>query len=78
MRASLFFRGMHSLKLASVWSIEETLVEEVLVIEEGRSLTLGMEGGLGLRLGGWLQLAGERSSFSLVGWGAPGTLSLVT
>lgn len=64
---------MHSLVIVSVWS-----VVEVLVFEEGRSLTLGMEGGLGLRLGGWLQLAGKRSSFSLVVWGAPGTVLPVT
>lgn len=75
---SLFFAGMHSLVIVSVWLAVETLAEGMHVIEEGCSLTLGTEGGLGLRLGGWLQLAGERSSFSLVVWGAPGTASLVT
>lgn len=67
---------MHSLVIVSVWSVVETLVEGVF--EESLSLPLGMEGGLGLRLGGWLQLAGERSSFSLVVWEAPGTVSPVT
>lgn len=69
---------MHSLVIVSVWSMLEMFVEGAHVFEEGRSLTLGMEGGLGLRLGGWMQLAGESSSFSLVVWGAQGAVSQVT
>ena len=69
---------MHSLVIESAWSVVEMLVEGVHVFEEGRSLTLGVDGGLGLRLRGWLQLEGERSSFSLVVWGASGTGSVVT
>lgn len=71
---SLFFGGMHSLVIVSVWF----MLEGAHVFEEGRSLTLGVEGGRGLRLGGWLQLAGESSSFSLVVWGAQGAVSQVT
>lgn len=78
MWVSLFFWGVHSLVIVSVWSITGTFVEGVHVFEEGWSLTLGVQGGLGLRLGGWLQLAGERSSFSLVVWGTPDTVSPVT
>ncbi|TNN75669.1 Testis-expressed sequence 10 [Liparis tanakae] len=62
--------GTHSLVIVSVLDVTATHV-----LEEGRSLTLGIEGGPGLRLGGRLQLAGERSSFSLVVWRAPGTVS---
>lgn len=68
---------MHSLLIVSVWSVA-AMFAGMHVLEAGRSLTLGIEGGLGLRLGGWLQQAGERSSFSLVVWRAVGTVSLVT
>lgn len=74
MWVSLSFGGMHSLIIVSVWST----LEGVHVFEEGPSLTLGMEGGRGLRLDGWLQLPEESSSFSLVVWGAQGAVSQVT
>lgn len=45
---------------------------------ESWSLTLGMEGGLGLRPGGWLQPERVRRSFNLVDLEAPGDGPLVT
>lgn len=57
---------LHSLALASLWSTVETGVEGDGVSEEDRSRTLGLVGGVGFRLGGSLQLPGDRSSFSLV------------
>ncbi len=66
MCASLFFTRTQPLVKASLGSVAETLVEGVHAFEEGRAMALGVQGGLGLRPGGWLQLAGERSSVSLV------------
>ena len=69
---------MHSLVLASFWSIMEMGVEGVDVFEVDFSLILDTVGGVGFRLGGSFQLAGERSSFSLVVWEASGPVSLLT
>lgn len=69
---SLFFTGILSLELLSVWLAVKLPGERVREVGQGCSLTLGVEGGLGLRLGGWLQPDWERSSFNLVDLEAPG------
>lgn len=51
--------------------MEETPDGVVPLVETGRSLILGLEGGLGLRVEGWLQPVGKGSSFSLVFWEEP-------
>lgn len=56
---------------SSEWSMEETPDGVVPLVETGRSLILGLEGGLGLRVEGWLQPVGKGSSFSLVFWEEP-------
>lgn len=67
-RLSLFFRGMESLALASLCSRVETGGEGA-----GVPLTVGQVGGVGFRLGGSLQMVGDRSSSSLVVWEASGS-----
>lgn len=71
-KMSLFFTGILSLELLSVWLAVKLPGERECDVGQGCSLTLGDEGGLGLRL----QPDRERSSFNLVDLEAPGAESV--